>query len=236
MASGETQVVPLRKSLRLKSSLCQVVTHFAELIDYSSWKLEPIPEAHGGKVIVLTGSPFSREFYTRIAATAKSDGNRPIDILVCVPPSWVTSHDTGRSSIAAQRFQEWGLECWDAVDPENREAFPTSLDQFRIVQYDSCRGLEGWVVVCFALDEFFEHKVNHAEISDSEKGDIFFDEEESALTYAKKWLMIPLTRAIDTLVIHIADEDSFVGRALHDLHERFPEDVAWMTLSPGSGT
>jgi hypothetical protein len=231
---NETQVVPLRKSLRLKSSLCQVVTHFAELIDYSSWKLEPIPEAHGGKVIVLTGAPFSREFYTRLAATAKNDGNKPIDILICVPPSWVIAHDNGRSSIAAQKFTDWGLECWDAVDPENREAFPTSLEQFRIVQYDSCRGLEGWVVVCFALDDFFEHKVNFAEISESVKGDIFFDKKESALVYAKKWLMIPLTRAIDTLVIHVADEASFVGQALKDLHERFPEDVSWMTLSADS--
>ncbi|MFD3300223.1 DEAD/DEAH box helicase [Aquipseudomonas alcaligenes] len=234
--SNETQIVPLRKSLRLKSSLCQVVTHFAELIDYSSWKLEPIPEAHGGKVIVLTGSPFSREFYTKIAATAKSDGNKPIDILICVPPSWVISHDDGRSSIAAQKFVEWGFECWDAVDPENREAFPTSLEQFRIVQYDSCRGLEGWVVVCFALDEFFEHKFDHAEISDAVKSDIFFNEEESALDYAKKWLMIPLTRAIDTLVIHIANEESFVGRSLKDLQARFPEDVTWMNFSPDSVT
>lgn len=147
----------------------------------------------------------------------------------------MVSSDNARSSLAAQKFVEWGFECWDAVDPENREAFPTSLEQFRIVQYDSCRGLEGWVVVCFALDEFFEHKRNHAEVSASAKEDIFFDEVESALTYAKKWLMIPLTRAIDTLVIHIADEGSFVGRALRDLHEKFPEDVAWMSLSPDVG-
>lgn len=41
-------------------------------------------------------------------------------------------------------------------------------------------------------------------------------------------IMIPLTRAIDTLVIHISDSSSFVGKTLVELHNRFPSDIEWI--------
>lgn len=232
-----TQVVPLHKSLRLKASLCQAVTHFAEQLEIPSWKLEPLPETHGGKVIVITGDPLAEDFHKKLTNTAKEDGNQPIDILLCVPPSWVVEKEGGRKeSVVAAKLKSWGLRVWDAVDPTNREAYPRSLDQYRIVQYESCRGLEGWVVICFALDEFYTHKLNNAAIEEASKNDLFFDAQESAIAYAKKWLMIPLTRAIDTLVIHVSDETSFVGQALRELKARHPHDVIWIEPETGAAS
>ncbi|MEN1478110.1 hypothetical protein AAIH16_31325, partial [Pseudomonas aeruginosa] len=109
--------------------------------------------------------------------------------------------------------------------PEQRDEYPTSLEQFRIVQYESCRGLEGWVVVNFALDEFFSYKQENAKVSEEERGDIFYDEAEAALEYARKWVMIPLTRAIDTLVIHVSDPGSYIGRIAIDLHRKYPDSI-----------
>jgi len=106
----------------------------------------------------------------------------------------------------------------------------TSLDQFRIVQYESCRGLEGWVAVCFGLDEFFEYKRSRAEFTVAEKTDIFFEEAKAGAEYAKRWLMIPLTRAMDTLVLHVSNESSYVGGILKDLYRKYPEDVTWINL------
>jgi hypothetical protein len=232
----ESQVVVLTKSLRLKASLCQTVSHFAECLGYDDWHLEPLPESHGGKVIVLSGKAMSEKFHKRLAATARADGNRAIDILLCVPPSWVkdvidqSDGKRRKESIVAEDLRSWGCEVWDAVDPEIRDEFPTSLDQYRIVQYESCRGLEGWVVVCFGLDEFFDYKRLNADISEVERSDLYFDEEVAALNYAKRWLMIPLTRAIDTLVIHVSNESSYIGGLLRDLHGKFPEDVQWIDL------
>lgn len=233
---SDSQVVVLTKSLRLKASLCQTVAHFAEHIGYDDWNLEPLPESHGGKVIVLSGSALSEKFHKRLAATARSDGNRAIDILLCVPPTWVSevedqSDGTRRKeSTIAKNLRSWGCDYWDAVDPETRDDFPTSLDQFRIVQYESCRGLEGWVVVCFGLDEFFDYKRLNADISEAERADLYFDEDVAAIEYAKRWLMIPLTRAIDTLVIHVSSESSYVGDILRDLHGKYPHDVQWIEL------
>jgi len=222
----ESQIVPLRKSLRLKSSLCQTVGHFAKEIEYTNWNLEPLPESHGGRVIIVVGDPLSKKFHSKLAATARDDGNKPIDMLFCVPPSWVeTSLDGKKRSRVGKQYADWGFECWDAVDPEQRDEYPTSVDQFRVVQYESCRGLEGWVVVNFALDEFFDYKQKNAQVSEKEKGDMFYDEEEAALDYARKWVMIPLTRAIDTLVIHVSDPESYIGKIAIDLHKKYPESI-----------
>lgn len=225
---SESQVVPLTKSLRLKASLCQSVTHFAEQIEYGSWNLEPLPESHGGKVIVVSGNALSDKFHKKLAATARADGNCPIDILLCVPPTWVEEIEGQRQSIVAKTFRSWGWDVWDATNQNIRDEYPTSLNQFRIVQYDSCRGLEGWVVVCFGLDEFYEHKRLTAEISETEKSDLFYEKEVSVAEYAKRWLMIPLTRAIDTLVIHVSKDTSYVGSVLKELYKKYPEDVQWI--------
>ena len=225
---SESQIINLTKSLRLKASLCQTVSHFAKQIEFDNWSLEPLPEAQGGKVVVIVGNPLSEDFHRRLAATARADGNRPIDMLLCVPPTWVEKVGERKESIVARTFKSWGFEVWDAVDPELREEFPKSLDQFRIVQYESCRGLEGWVVVCFGLDEFFDYKRSNADITESAKADIFYEEEAAALDYAKRWLMIPLTKAIDTLVIHINRESSYIGGVLSELHSKYPQDVEWI--------
>ena len=200
LSGAESQVVSLTKSLRLKAALCEAVGHFAQQIEFDNWNLEPEKEEYGGRVVVVEGNIFSSEFHHRLAATAKADGNRPIDMLSCVPLTWVVMNEGKRESVVARKYREWGLDVWDGVDSDERTEFPTSLDQFRIVQYESCRGLEGWVVVNFGFDEFFEYKRSNAEFGGEQRQDIFFEEESASLDYAKKWLMIPLTRAIDTLV------------------------------------
>jgi hypothetical protein len=95
------------------------------------------------------------------------------------------------------------------------------------VQYDSCRGLEGWAVVCFALDNFFDHKKDKAEISNDARESLFYDQDLASMEFAKKWLMIPLTRAIDALIIHIEDPHSYVGQVLKVVHEKYPDVVKW---------
>ncbi len=78
---------------------------------------------------------------------------------------------------------------------------------------------------CFGIDEFFEHKRATATIPDSERLTLTFDETAASVEFAKRWLMIPLTRAIDTLVLHVSSEESYVGRLLIELHNTFPDTV-----------
>ena len=229
--ASERQQINLTKSLRLKSTLCSGVIHFAKELGLQNWMLDPVPESHGGRIAVVIGDPFSEEFHRKLVATAKADGNAPVDLLFCVPPTWVAEKGDRRCSTVAEKYEQWGYQVWDAVDPTLRGEYPTSRDQFRIVQYDSCRGLEGWVVVCFALDEFYNFKKATAEISSEEKNDMFFEYEESALAYAKRWIMIPLTRAIDTLVIHVSKSDSYVADILKKLKAEYPQEIDWYDFS-----
>lgn len=230
ITTSDSQVITLKKSLRLKAALCQTVNGVAEEIELPEWSLEPLPESYGGKVYVVTGNGLSEKLHNKIFATSQDKGNKPIDMLFCVPPAWVNKDARGhRQSVVAKEYHKLDKEVWDAVDPDLRDEYPTSFEQFRIVQYESCRGLEGWVVVCFALDEFFEFKKTNANISDDERAEMFFEEEAAKLEYAKRWLMIPLTRAIDTLIIHIQEPSSYIGQVLKTLHHKHPDKIEWLS-------
>ena len=221
----ETQVVPLRKSLRLKENICHFVRDFSMEIEYQ-WDVDPEPNSFGGRVIVVVGDRgLEREFHEELFEQALNDKNRLVDLLLCVPHHWIKFEGADRRSIIAEHLSEWGYDTWDAVDATIRKSYPRNLDQLRIVQYDSCRGLEGWVVFNYALDEFFEHKRKFF-VDESKQEDFLADPDAGALLFAKQWLMIPLTRAIDTLVLHVESEDSPIGRVLSRMKDR--DNITWI--------
>lgn len=231
MTAGERQIVTLRKSLRLKSGLCRFALSFAEHLGLEDWRLDRDDSVHGGKVQVIEGKfAADRKILDDLVRDAVDMGNQPIDILVCVPPSLVRRGVNGRKySIVGQQFNSWGYKVWDAVEDEARGAFPTSVEELRIVQYESCRGLEGWACLALGLDQHYDRKK-----SEDRAPDPFMDKETVAHLAAARWLMIPVTRAIDTLVIQIASVDHPVGRALRSAYESCPDMVDWHTASiPG---
>jgi len=232
--SVPSQVVPLRKSLRLKSSLCNAVQAFAKQIDYD-WKLEPEVNSYGGKVVLITGNVLGDDFQnwlkSEVAENKDKSKIEPIDVLSCVPPSWVKKKAGETYSILGEVLEKRGEKIWDGTHKYLREMMATELNQFRIVQYESCRGLEGWISINYAIDEFYDHKLKHAPNPQLEnQTELFYNEEEEKKEYAeqwaKKWLFIPLTRAIDTLVLHVDDEQSVIGEALLKLQLNHPNDVS----------
>lgn len=82
--------------------------------------------------------------------------------------------------------------------------------QLPYFQYESCRGLEGWVTVCYNIDEIMELKYNEVSVEEDVIGDV------SRLKWEQvfQWIMMPLTRAIDTLVITLADTSSDIASML----------------------
>ena len=122
-------------------------------------------------------------------------------------------------------YIENGKKVWDGSIDAERNDFPRDLEQFRIVQYASCRGLEGWMVVNYAIDEQYQQLLKHPHIDQTRKNDLLFSQEKSQLAehYAKKSIMIPFTRAIDTMFVHVSDPNSFIGSALLTLHKEHPE-------------
>jgi hypothetical protein len=121
-------------------------------------------------------------------------------------------------------MEERGFSVWDGVDPASRRDYPRSTKDNRIVQYDSCRGLEGWVVVLDALDDLWEFKYREALVSPFLSG-ISMSPEERARRTAWTWCMMALTRPIDTLVITLRDRGSEVSQVLYRIADAHPDLV-----------
>ena len=228
-----TKTQPLWKSLRLKAQLCSFVNELASELDVD-WKLEPTDQVYGGKVIIIQGSwaqySADRSVHDSLLAQNKKFGNRNVDTLFCVPPNLCDTSNSPAYSFPANVFERWGYKTWDGVAEGVKDSCPTSLDQLRIVQYDSCRGLEGWIVVNFEFDVFYNHKLKYYKPTQQEIDDLYFDKEVAAKKYAMQWLLIPLTRAIDTLVIQIKDEHHPVSQALLRVANRNQDLVERITL------
>lgn len=93
------------------------------------------------------------------------------------------------------------------------EEFP-SADTYRGIFYESCRGLEAWSVVCLDLDLFFDRKKQEETAASYLSDDLYFTEEERKQKYAATWVLMVLTRPIDTLYIHINNPASELGKLM----------------------
>ena len=228
--SNPPKVQKLKVCLRMKNNLVTFVNQFAQELDLLEWELSPNNDASGGKVKIYEGDLKHNmaEFYDRIAAEAKSDKNEIVDLLTCVPPNLVDHKKTPPSS-PGRKLLETGKDIWDAtsVHDGTRSSYPTNLDQFRIVQYDSCRGLEGWTTINFGLDDFFAYKYRSAQKTYMDSPNKLLSKNEYANRAAALWLMIPLTRAMDTLVININGRECQVKTALKNIAEKFPDFIEW---------
>jgi hypothetical protein len=221
----------LKRCLRMKANLALFVADYAEALGLRDWDLEPNPEANGGRVLIVEGD-LAREtaIYDQVCADAAKLGNFPVDLLACVPPSLV-SHDTGgTSSLPGQILAAAGRKVWDATSMDVREHFPNDRDALRIVQYDSCRGLEGWTVINYAFDEFWEYKYRQWLSAPQEPGNLFDTPEERAGAFASRWAMIPLTRAMDTLVVNVSYQRGAAKDALERIHRKRADFVEWIKL------
>jgi hypothetical protein len=211
------QIVSLRRSLRLKANLCRFAARFASDCGVD-WDMEPNDDVPGGQIRVILGDywPLHKE----VMAQHLAQGNNPIDALFCV-----TASKEARYSNFAQMLESTGAQVWDGTKKAARQDYPRELAQHRIVKYDSCRGLEGWTVVCLDLDAFFMRKLNEGR--EQRTDDLFDSPEEAALRHAARWCLIPFTRAIDTLIIQL-DERSVLWRRLEPIarsHQDFVEII-----------
>ena len=114
---------------------------------------------------------------------------------------------------------------YSQLDDENTESNydeedePTT-DTYRSIFYESCRGLEAWSVVCLDLDLFYQRKYDEELAASYLSDDLFLSEEERRSKYAATWVLMALTRPIDTLYIHVNDKNSIFGQILQKYIER----------------
>lgn len=120
---------------------------------------------------------------------------------------------------------------WDGtVESKSQLMIPYS-NESRVIYYESCRGLEAWSVACFSLDKFFDQK---REDPDAEKyliEDLLLnqDNEQRKSMFAATWVIMALTRVIDTLYIQVNNRDSEFGRIIDEYIKQDNKNVRELT-------
>lgn len=231
LEKGQSTMRRLKKCLRMKSNLASFVADIAAGLGLDDWDLVPNADAAGGRVIIYEGDLASQP--ARIAdlvGEARELGNYPVDLLACVPPQSVVRTSCGSGSAAAEAYVLTGGRVWDGTARDVREHYPTDREELRFVQYDSCRGLEGWTTVNYNLDQLWDYKV-HQWLSENNVHDPLRESrEEAAERHAARWMMIPLTRAIDTLLINVSPAEGPLRSVLRRVADRRPDFVEWIDL------
>lgn len=232
-----------RKSFRQKANLVSFVNQFADK-HHLAWELEPNEEFVGGKVIITTN--YDLDVHKDIYAECLKSGNKAYEMLFLVPPSKIVNDadkmvsfkrkpqdkETMSKMIKQKHCSlvdefEGQINFWDGTNKELRRDYPVSVDQHRLIQYESCRGLEGWSVVCIEMDELVRSLMGKYR-EDPEKLELALEsEEEKRNRFVFMWTLIPLTRAIDTLVITIKDPNSAFAIKLREIYEENREFIEW---------
>jgi hypothetical protein len=119
---------------------------------------------------------------------------------------------------------------WDGTVEDKSQLIVPSPNESRVIYYESCRGLEAWAVACFAIDKFFNQK---REDPDAEKfliEDMFLNQnnEKRKSMYAATWVLMSLTRVIDTQYIQINDINSEFGKVVNEYLQQGNKNVRLM--------
>ena len=176
---------------------------------------------------------YNSTFHTELLKHCKKSGAEAYDMLALVPPQDVKVLDIdGRAERQFAFFDSFNrakIKFFDGTSYANRMRYPVVGDEMRLYQYESCRGLEGWITICLDFDLLVEAKKSQFDqmgLYDSEMG---ASKEEQRDYYSYLWALMPLTRAVDRLVIVLRDDQGEVSTHLKKIMAipGFDEIIEW---------
>ena len=218
--------IKLKYCLRQKENLVAFVNAYSQKLDILGSKVLTKNNMPGGKVIITTDDNLFDVHHQEMQRLSGA-GNIAYDMLYLVPHALV-KRNYGDSSFALKtKFEQNSIFIWDGTAASNREGYSIDAEEVRLLQYDSARGLEGWTVVCMDFDVFMEEKSSEYQ-DDSVDALMLESPAERKKKHLYNWAMIPLTRAIDTIIITIKDPTSETARLLKEISEEHPDFVSWL--------
>ena len=217
--------IKLKYCLRQKVNLIRFINHCFDAFNRSENRITSSNQMPGGKILIGNSNNPLWSMYSSELHLLKEAGNIPYDMLILVPHSMV-SFDGEHHFKYTTEYEKHGLYLWDGTNETVRKTFSLIGDEIRVLQYESARGLEGWTVVCLELDEFLKEKLSTYD-EDQERNALFLESSEDCkVRYLLNWLQIPLTRAIDTLVITLKDPDSPISIILKSIANNNPDYIS----------
>lgn len=216
--SNPTELV---HSLRQKNNIVKFVNFYAEkkLLD---WSVKPSDkeEMRGGRVIIT--NHYNLDTHKELLNQCLVEENSPYDMLFLVDS--VLSQKEYINPII-DFWNKEGIKIFNGTDPVNRTRYAND-DESRLFNYNSCRGLEGWVVVCNNLDQLVNEKLSKTPYPKRKQNETDTQLQERFEKYIYQWVLMPLTRAIDTLVITIFDSNDPFTKLLEEIKDEY-DFIEW---------
>lgn len=215
LTQAQKHTMYLDSSLRMKSNITRFTQTVAEKLGLADWSTVPRADLGGGRVLIYVGDFFSsRQYFDALVEENRRCTNQLSDMLLCVPRDRIECDGGGNYLRAADagRLSAWGYHVHDLVEERNRDTVPPGHDFLRVTPYSTCRGLEGWTVINLGLDDLFARRCEEAEAYFTDPASA--EQQATARLLAAQWMMIPLTRAVDTLVITLSGAANGQGKPL----------------------
>ena len=219
--NGREIIVSEKTGMRQKANLASFVESLAHEMGIK-WEVKPNKDENwcGGKVIIR--KHYGDKLHKKLLANCRENDGDGYDMLFLVPYQMKPTAETKDSDIMKIDIAKWkdaGISLFDGTDEKIRKTYSTNPDECRLYQYESCRGLEGWVTVCLNFDILVENKMNEFKDMDFSDSIVLESHEEQLRKYVYKWSLMPLTRPIDTLVITLRNPDSEIGKLIKKVAE-----------------
>ena len=201
--------------LRQKPNLVRFVNGFAKEIGLMDWSVDANDQYSGGRVIVVKN--YNTDLHIELLNEGKKANADPYDMLFLVPNDDVKNGQF----IKYELYKQNKILLFDGTNPDNKTYFSLDNSLCRLYNYESCRGLEGWSVICYDFDLLIKNKYDDY-MSKLQNGEMKpflgagIPQTAKLMTYM--WALMPLTRAIDTLVITLSEPNSEIGKLLYKMN------------------
>ena len=217
--------IKLKYCLRQKENLVSFINSYVRNLGILGSKVLTKNNLPGGKVRIISDDNLFKVHDQEMEKLQRA-GNTCYDMLYLVPHALVVKRYGEKEFLLKTKFEQQGILVWDGTSAKIRESYPTNLEEVRVLQYESARGLEGWTVVCMDFDQFLKEK--EMQYIDGDVNSLLLEsKEDRKKKYLYNWAMIPLTRAIDTVIITIKDPHSETAKMLKSISKELLDYVIW---------
>ncbi|MBO2546015.1 hypothetical protein J0871_16480 [Salegentibacter sp. BDJ18] len=234
-------------SFRMKPAIAHLSNFIANAYDIDL-NIEPLNSEDHGKIILDTDFSNETASITRLAHLSAIQGCSPYEGLLVLNNASTTGKNyvgrkvetkigeygniTIRESLVREKTPEEEhlnreFRIWDGVVTNKKDLSVPVSSSIRSILYESCRGVEAWCTLCHSLDSFFESKRIEPEAENYLLTDLFdqINNEKRKDMFAATWVLMALTRAIDTCYIHIDNKDSQLSQLIFQFAAKYPHFV-----------
>ena len=205
--SNGVKRLDLDVSYRQKSNLCYYIKDISSRLDFTD-NIKINNQIGGGKVLIYNRELNSVDIKNQINYCVKDCKNASYDVLMLI----------GSSDNIHKKILNDEITIHDGTIERNKLSTPFDMDAIRVFNYQSCRGLEGWVVIANNLDLFLE-EIDKLTVSCIE-GLSLLETKEIVVT---QWLYMILSRPIDTLVISLKNPNTRISRLINTVANNFTD-------------